>query len=107
MGLASHLHSSFQVKALLDGLERSQPRRPCDEVSVLDNSLGEAGSEASEFLGRPADEGRRMRVRGRHSGVLTGPQAVTARVELACIKVGQLQVGLNIEAWPLGARTCR
>jgi hypothetical protein len=44
--------------ALRGGLMGASPERPSDDMGGLDAALSEAHGDATDFLDRPADEGR-------------------------------------------------
>ena len=46
----------FDVGLSCDGLVRTSPQRPCNDVSGFDLPLREPDRDASDFLNRPSDQ---------------------------------------------------
>src|SRR3984885_5773822 len=55
--LTLQLHILLDMGFSSDGLMCASPDGPCNDVSGVDPSLGEADGDAAEFLHRPADHG--------------------------------------------------
>lgn len=56
--LALQLHFSSEVSAASLSLVSSPPERPCENTVDRDAPLSELGSDATDFLDRPADQER-------------------------------------------------
>jgi hypothetical protein len=56
--LALQLHIPFDVSLSRDFLMYASPNGPCNDVSGVDPSLGQADGDAADFLDRPTDQWR-------------------------------------------------